>query len=335
MLASMATAHQSAVKFRPESHAPAGVMVDHLHKQGEWMLGLRAVSQQKGDQLYQGSARIEPTQAAQAGYTMYSTEMDMQMWMLDVMYAVTDNVTLMLMPQYMSMDMRMAMTPTMMDMEDDMAMDGMHHMAHDHDVAGLGDMQVGALFRLGQWGTHQLHGAMLISVPTGDAELKDAEGKYVSYGMQLGSGTWDAIPSITYTGYDAQLSWGAQLGTVQRLEDENDAGFSFGERYFATAWSGYRLLPWISASLRLAYDKSLDVKGHYNGPHNHSSPTHLQRNYGGELWLAGAGVNLVAQSGILGGIRVGVEWLTPIDEHYKGIQSSVDDVLNVSVSYAF
>mgnify|MGYP001034285778 CR=1 FL=1 len=105
-------AHVESSALRPESHAPAGVMSDHLHAKGEWMFGYRYLtSEYRG--LYQGSSSITPEQAGAAGYSMVGRTMSMEMHMLDIMYAVSDQVTLMLMPMHMSMDMTMEGTGTM------------------------------------------------------------------------------------------------------------------------------------------------------------------------------------------------------------------------------
>ena len=44
----------------------------------------------------------------------------------------------------------------------------------------------------------------------------------LGYGMQLGSGTWDFHPAITYLGQTENYSYGAQLGGA-RIGD-NDQG---------------------------------------------------------------------------------------------------------------
>lgn len=40
----------------PDTHGPAGVMFDHMHKKGEWMFGFRYMySSESGDILHGGS----------------------------------------------------------------------------------------------------------------------------------------------------------------------------------------------------------------------------------------------------------------------------------------
>lgn len=322
-------AHDSQPIYRPESHAPADVMADHLHKQGEWMVGYRYLVRNFSG-IYQGSDTIDSSVAAMAGYSSVADNMKMEMHMLDIMYAVNDDVTLMLMPQYMSMDMEMEATPMAMPMSSHGG-----HAAHDHKTSGVGDTAFAALVRLHRSGNQQVHATLGLSAPTGSVDEKMPDGRFVHYGMQLGSGTWDFVPGVTYTGYSGAISWGAQAGAVLRLGNENDSGYQLGDKYSAMGWGAFRFADWGSVSLRLEYEKEGDINGHYNGTHNHSSPPDFQANYGGEFVDLGVGFNLVQQSGPLSGVRLGVEWIKTVDEKYNGIQTGRDDGWSLSLTYAF
>lgn len=333
----------------PESHAPAGVMVEHTHKKGEVMTGYRYMRSSYSG-IYHGGSEVGAHELAMAGYSMMPTSMTMEMVMLDIMYAPTDNLTLMLMPMYMSMDMGMASTDMAslghgaMDGMDDMsgmgAMDDMSNMMDmhhhgSHDTSGWGDTVVSAMYNWTPGSTHQLITTLGVSIPTGSVDEKNADGSFVHYGMQLGSGTFDALPSITYTGNSGILSWGAQLNAVIRLEDENDSGFAFGDKTVATAWSAVRVVDWMSISARVEWSDQDAISGHYNGVHNHSSTSDFQSNYGGEFIDAGIGINTVVTGGNFKGVRLGVEWMTRVDEDYNGYQLGMDDCISASLSYAF
>ena len=67
--------------------------------------------------------------------------------------------------------------------------------------------------------------------------------------------------------------------------------------------------------------------------HNHSSPADIQGNYGGEQTFAGVGVNSIIP--VLGGVRAGVEFMTPINENLNGVQQRTNNIWNVSISKAF
>ncbi|NHN39482.1 transporter [Pseudomaricurvus alcaniphilus] len=337
LASSTSFAHQNdQVRYRPESHAPAGVMADHQHRQGEWMVGYRTMSRDFSG-LYSGSDKVSDSVAAAAGYSMVANSMSMDMHMLDIMYALNDDITLMLMPEYMTMNMSMrsvAMSGAMGGMDMGAHSGASHTGGHDHSVSGWGDTTLAALLRVYQRGPHQVHATLGVSLPTGSVDEQQADGRFVHYGMQLGSGTYDLVPSITYNGVAGLLSWGAQFGGEWRLESANDSGFAFGDQFNVLAWGAYRLADWVSASARLQYEKREDINGHYNGPHGHSSPPDLQANYGGEWVELGLGVNLVAQQGPLAGIRLGLEWLLPVSEYYNGLQVGRDAGLSMSLSYA-
>ena len=341
-----ASAHEQT--FRPESHAPAGVMVDHAHNKGEVMTGYR-YSHSSYNGLYHGSDAIGADELADAGYAMMPTAMSMEMTMLDIMYAPTDRLTLMVMPMYMTMSMDMAGTGVMdhghgmemgmadsMDMNDSKGMGHAHAMGHmSHEVDGFGDTNFSALYKLIAAEHHTLLGTLGVNAPTGKSDLKNYDGTFVHYGMQLGSGTWDATPSITYTGTAGVLNWGAQASAVIRLEDANDSGYALGDEYAATAWGALRVFDWMSFSARVNWTDQDAISGHYNGAHKHSSPADIQANYGGEFVDGALGINTVVTGGDFAGLRLGVEWVTRLEEDYNGYQLGLDDSVNVNLSYAF
>ncbi len=338
LLASPALADSNHTNgINPASHAPAGVMADHLHKQGEVMFGYRYM-EQDFNQLYHGSDKITQAELAMAGYSMAPTGMKMKMHMLDIMYAVNDTVTLMLMPQYMSMEMTMKMLDSDMDSHHSHAMDmemGAMHSSHSHGTSGIADTQVSALVNLFKTPHHQLITNLGLSIPTGSVNEKNSNGQFTHYGMQLGSGTYDFVPSVTYTGNQNALSWGAQVGANIKLEDKNESGFTFGDKYQLTGWLAYRVIEPLSVSARFSYQSQDKISGHYNDAHNHSSPSDIQANYGGQFSDLGLGVNYAQQSGVLKGVRLGIEWQTRISQDYNGYQLGLDDGIYTSLSYAF
>ena len=96
-----------------DTHAPAGVMFDHMHKAGEWMIGFRYANSSAGSPTVHGIHTVTDDVIAERGCaphtcSMKTTDMTMNMYMLDIMYAPTDWVTLMVMPMWMSHDMTMS-----------------------------------------------------------------------------------------------------------------------------------------------------------------------------------------------------------------------------------
>lgn len=100
----------------------------------------------------------------------------------------------------------------------------------------------------------------MFSVPTGSVDKK-TNGVFTHYMMQPGSGTWDFLPSITYTGRADRFAWGAQVLGVVRMEEENDSGYRLGNVFQATGWGSYRFADWISASVRGLYTDEGQIEG--------------------------------------------------------------------------
>lgn len=333
-----------------DTHAPAGVMFDHMHKAGEWMVGFRyAYTSASGDMLH-GSNKATDQEIIDNGCkphtcSMTQSDMAMNMYMLDIMYAPADWVTLMVMPMYMSHDMTMRPLQSSMsqmghmehmDMDMDMGGHGshMHSGSHSHGTDGWGDTIFGPEIRLAHGPGYHLQFSPMFSAPTGNVDYK-TNGVFTHYMMQLGSGTWDFWPSLTYTGRADRFAWGSQVLGIIRMEKENDSGYQLGDVLQVTGWGSYRFANWISASIRGLYTEQGKIEGHYNGPHNHSSPPDLQFNYGGSFWDIGFGINTVVPSGTFKGLRLSAEWLQPVGEDVNGYQLERDGTLWANASISF
>ncbi|NOT44593.1 MAG: transporter [Acidobacteria bacterium] len=327
----------------PDGHAPAGVMFDHLHEAGEVMVGYRfSWGRQSGDLLT--GTQVTPDHlilhdACQneraVGHEHCAsrpTDMRMQMHMLDLMYAPTDRLTLMLMPQWMTMAM------TMEPVEDPGAghdhMDAHAHAGpHDHSTSGLGDTIFGGLVRLaGDAGTG-LHAGVMFSAPTGAVD-KLNDGVLTHYMMQPGSGTWDFVPTLTYTARMDRWSWGGQAGGVLRMEEENVSGYRLGHIGRVTGWGSYRWTGWLSTSVRVQHASEGAIAGlDHTGAG--TSPPDLPTNYGGRFTDVGVGLNAVVTRGALAGHRLSLEWLKPVRNDVNGFQLRRTQALAVNWSKAF
>jgi len=314
---------------------PIGIMYDHSHSAGGWMVGYRYFySDYSG--LQQNGNSISTQDVHDAGYTMAPVSMDMHMHMLEVMYSPTDWLTLMVMPMYMEMDMTMRGGMGHGVMHGGHGGHGGHSMMgeHSHGTSGWGDTNVSAIFRLWSAERHQLLGALGVSIPTGSVDEK-VNGRFTHYMMQLGSGTWDLTPSVTYKGHTGRVFWGAQYLAAIRLQEENDSGYRLGNVHQATAWTGVELAEWVNLTGRISYRHDGHIRGHYNGPHNHASPPDRQVNYGGDTLDLGVGLNLVVPRGVLKGNRFGIEALWPVEQDLNGIQLERDFTLVVGWQWSF
>jgi hypothetical protein len=169
-------------------------------------------------------------------------EMSMEMHMFGAMCCINDSITVMLMTSYV--EKRMSMITFQGGM-------GTTRLGiTEGSTEGIADTSVSVAFKLWQGhGGDRLNGTLGVSLPTGSIEER---GRMLTpmgmmmemrsaYGMQLGTGTYDLLPSLTYLGSAGRLGWGAQMKARIALENENDEGYRWGDLYEATAWLSYEL----------------------------------------------------------------------------------------------
>ena len=315
---------------RVDSHAPIGVMADHTHEAGEVMLSYRWMYMSM-DGHRAGNDELSTQQVFDRGFGAAALEMEMQMHMIGAMFAPTDWLTFMGMTNYVEKDMTLRANPHAHG-------HGHGHGAHTgtvgHSSTGWGDPTVGALVKIFDSAGQRAHLNLMFTLPTAEVDGKQG-GEFLPYGMQLGSGTWDFKPGITYLGQAGNLSWGAQVGGTIRLEDENDSGFAYGDGVNATPWLAYRLTDNLSASGRVNYTWQDEIEGHYNGPHGHMAPPHFQENYGGHVLEGGVGLNWYFTNGFLKGHRLAAEVLLPIYQDLNGVGMNRDYSVVVGWQVAF
>lgn len=321
-------------------HAPAGVLFDHMMpKVDDFMAGYRFQWSSQGGALRTGTRNVSDsefiTNACPDGTCILAPDsMNMGMHMLDLMYAPTDWLTLMLMPQWADMDMRkLDSAPAA---PGNLGNHATHHADNGHESGGFGDLGMYALFKLYDDNTHHLHITSGFTAPIADVDLKlrrnhGIDGGFLHYCMMLGSGTWDFTPSLTYTGQTEDWSWGAQASGVLRMEGRNQSGYRLGYIFQATAWDGYNLTPWLTATLRGVYADQGRIRGQFFGSKGGQFETGVDENgnpiyssilklgsmdypgnYGGRFGDIGFGLSAVVPSGDLAGNRLSVEWLQPV-----------------------
>lgn len=353
--------------IRADGHAPIGVMGDHMHKKGEWMLSYRFMNMHM-EGMRSGTRDVSADEVATtanplAGETMRMgnlpngqprimgvpptyriapVEMDMRMHMFGLMYAPSDTITLMAMAKYIEKDMELQ------TYRGGMGTDVVGRF--ETESKGMGDTTIGALVRLHADPVHNLHFNAGLSLPTGSITKSGSvlppfsgmmgtrPGERVDidrlgYGMQLGSGTYDLLPGLTYSGRMGDFSWGAQIMGTIRL-GENDEHYSLGNKIEGTAWLAYQWAPWISTSVRLAGKNEGSIDGR-DPVITGGMPLFVAENSGREQVDLLFGVNLAGQDGFLAGHRLAMEVGGPIHEDVNGLQMSSDWTFTVGWQKAF
>ncbi len=326
---------------RADAHAPIGVMGADMMMPGRFMLSYRYMRMQMEENRI-GTDEVSPEEivttvgnrfAPPPTLRVVPTEMTTQMHMLGAMYAPTDWLTLVAMASYLEKSM------------DHVTFQGGAGTTRlgefTTESSGIGDTKLAGLVRLYRQGRHQLHTNLGLSVPTGSIDEEDdvlaptgaRPTLRLPYPMQLGSGTVDLLPGLTYKGASGAVGWGAQvLGTI-RL-GENDENYSFGDRVDLTAWGSYAWAPWVSTSLRLSGRHIGRIDGQdpeITAPVQTADPDFQ----GGERVDLGFGVNLAGQDAGLRGARLGVEFGLPVYQDLNGPQLAADWSITAGGKYMF
>ncbi len=319
---SEAHSHGGLVAGRPDSHAPIGVMGDHAHNAGEFMLSYRYMfmdmrenrsgtsSQGRGDVLN--------------AFMVAPLDMTMEMHMFGGMYAPTDEITIMGMIPYLRKSMN-----------HQTRMGAKFHT----DTDGLGDIKLSALLRpLKLSGPHSLHFNAGLSLPTGSIDERDdtpaMRNARLPYPMQLGSGTFDLMPGLTYQGQAEKVSWGAQTIETFRI-GRNNNGYRLGDQYSLTAWGAYRFLSWLSGSLRVEALKWGNIRGAFRSLNPMMVPTADPDRRAGERIDLLFGVNIWVPDGTLKGNRIALEAGFPVYEKLDGPQLSTSWRMTVGWQFSW
>ena len=322
---------------------PAGIMFNHmLANAGDTMVGVRYnYAFQSGD-MFHGTSSVPDMLIVNTGCgpgvkcRFTPKTMDMSMAMVDIMYAPTDWLTLMLMPQFMSMDMHLrtlngAPPPSGQDIH------ASHGSNTAHETGGIGDIFLGSLFKLYEVPGHKIHLTAGFTAPTGSVfESMSGNSMAEHYGMQLGTGTWNAWPSLTYNGYSGDYNWGGQISGNVPLEAQNAAGYAVGAMFSSTAWGSYQIRDWLSGSVRALFTSQAQISGTY--PQTWLQPTgpmDMPQSYGGKFLNIGLGLNSHVQTGTFKGNHFGIEWLQPAWNDYNGYQLEQKGSLWANWSIAF
>lgn len=299
--------HQPASSGEKAPAAPIGVMGDHLHPKGEWMVSYR-YDRTGQTRLRDGSNKLS-TAAALNSYGEAPTEMQMDMHMVEAMVGLTDNLSLMAMGGWMQMDM----------------VHEAHHSGHRHamDKEGLMDTQVTALYGL----TPKVNLHAGLSLPTGsiDEDFINHHNTLnnLPYNMQFGSGTVDPILGVTYSDTMESWGWGAQLlGTFRIYDNSND--YRFGNRYTANLWGAKQLDDQWDASLRLEGNYWQEISGADPRIGVTSMAGANPNGTGGTLVNAFAGLGFSPDCKTLKGQRLAVEFGAPVYQHYTGPMLETD-----------
>ncbi|HXB41108.1 MAG TPA: hypothetical protein VNZ49_11240 [Bacteroidia bacterium] len=322
---------------RPDAFAPAGVMTDHVHPKGEFGIAYGFMFTNSHGNMSGTNSVSDNDIYYNKGYMMAPGNMQMQMHMLMPMYGITNRLTAMAMINYYvnKMDMHMMPAQNMMHMSDNT------NMNNTNSSLGFGDTKFYLLYNLLGNCQHRLVAGAGISLPTGSISVKGPtvlsyEG-VLPYSMQLGTGTYNLLPSLVYVGQSRYITFGAALNTNIKT-GINSRNYCLGNEYSFSPWLAYKIHSWASLSVRAEYYRQEKITG-YDAELNQLSgndPSSNVSNYGAQQRISAfAGINVYAPAKCLKGIRLFIEYGLPIYQTMEGLQMPFKSSLSARLQCNF
>ena len=268
--------HDMSAMDHSQHDSTAGQHVHHGHGKGGFMFEYQFMRMEM-DGLLDGTDNVNtrdisganppagmglpPTNNMNTPYMMSPTSMTMDMHMFMGMYGFTDTFTLMGMVNYLSNDMDMVMHMVMPNGMPMMNPDAsLMDMFGAMDTSGIGDTRFDGMFKL----TNSWTGSVGLSIPTGSIDEKVTMSmtnpvtgmstppatNQAPYMMQLGSGTYDLIPYITYQTGGGNWTWGGQAIYTYHI-GENDNDYTVGDILEINGYGKYSVNKALTLSGRL------------------------------------------------------------------------------------
>ena len=206
---------------------------------------------------------------------------------------------------------------------------------------GIGDVTINPSFVAYNKKGHTVTLHTGFSLPFGSiTEVGDSPAPETSnqlpYTMQIGSGTFDYLPGITYVRSGGQTRWGAQALATLRM-GKNDRGYALGDRISLSAWVRTRVLDWLEPSVTVSAqawgridgvdkDFSRFVGGFF--PATVTDPS----NFGGEKITVTGGLRFIGQDQLVNQ-SLEVSFGAPVYQRLNGPQPR--EVWRASVSWGW
>ena len=298
---------------RDDGVPPAAIRHGQVLEPGEWRFGYRYTNHSL-DGLRDGRDDLSRSDVVAEGYTSIADEMIVQEHLFELAYGWDERCTW------------VASLPVLFkELDTDLVGGG----SIEQEAEGIGDLQLGVVYDLDHDEGRRLRLHVMLGVPTGSFDEEDGGpgGGDVTlpYPMQLGTGTFDLHPGVTWMRKKDGWSWGVQgAGRVHLGENSDD--WAVGDSFDFNAWISRTLVNDVVGSLRLQ-NRSW---GDYHGDSDDLDPTvdplqnpHRQGGMrtdlaAGVAWELGAGRDVN---------RLELEVGVPVDEWLDGPQLGTDLLL--------
>lgn len=285
---------------------PIGMRFDHAQDRGHWVFSYRYV-RGSSEGLLDGRDAVSVDELLAEQYSEVPTSQVDQAHIMSVAYAPLDRLTFELSLPYLVREQRVTTGSS----------------SRTLSARGIGDARfvfVVPFIENGEQATHLTAG---FTFPTGSVQESDSNGERLPYNVQLGSGTWDVVWGIEYSGRHERIAWGGQVDGIYRI-GSNSEGYTQGTRYAASGWISAMAHEWVSLSARIVWDRRTNVNGF--DPEIEAridvNPSNDPYKQGWNRLEVGPGANVLLP--VLGGQRLAIEWLFPVFQTVSGPQLERD-----------
>jgi hypothetical protein len=150
--------------------------------------------------------------------------------------------------------------------------------------------------------------------------------------MQLGSGTWDLQPALTYLFTGNTISAGAHA-LVDIPLGKNDNDYALGKRVHTTAFGAFEAASWLVLALRTDLHVWGDIEGADASLNPMMVATADPSLRAGKRLDVGADITLAAPSGALEGLKARLMISLPAYQNLDGPQLKQTFASGVSIDY--
>ena len=307
--------------MRPDMSPPLGVTGGMSPKRGVFMPSVQYMHMRM-DGNRDGTDDVSTAEVL-AEFPIAPLNMDVDMLMAGAMYGITDDISVMAMISYVWK-----------------SMDHVNRMGTEFTTKseGFGDLRVIGGYDVYKTERHTVKLTAGLSIPTGSTDERDdtpaGANQVLPYPMQIGSGTFDLLPGITYSGRTDDWSWGGQFGAIVRI-GENSEDYMLGNVYTASVWGARRWVDWLSSSVRLTGEAVENIDGADPRLNPLQAPTADPKRRAGNFVDLGLGLNFLVPSVVLQVTGLSVEAIIPVFQDLDGPQLERDYAILVGLRKAF
>lgn len=294
---------------------PIGMRLDLPQAKGHWTFSYRYVHV-KQEGLGDDRESVDPTSILGSPYTEVPTKQTSELHVVGVAYAPLDRLTFELSLPYAHLRQSLLNASG----------------SEQTSSSGIGDARFVFIVPFIANGDQSTDLTLGFTFPTGGIEQNDRDGDRLPYSMQLGSGTWDLVWGITYTGREGRLGWGGEIDGVYRIGD-NVLGYTQGTVYEASAWLTAMLHEWVTLTGRVGWSRRTNVGGADPALDPAASPANDPMKQGWNRLDLGPGANVFLP--VLGGQRLAVEAMFPVLQVLSGPQLQRDWILTAGFQWLY